>query len=142
MAEVEAYKRTMDRLIEEVWNKQNLDAVPEVFTGDAVMHHGGSEEGGGHDMVGIPAFRDGYMRPTQAAFPDIQHAVKDLLFDGDKVTMRFQGEGTHAGEHLGFAPTGRALRYEGLVIFRMEGALIAEVWVISNMARVLAALQH
>jgi hypothetical protein len=28
-----------------------------------------------------------------------------------------------------------------LVIFRMEGALIAEVWVISNMARVLAAMQ-
>ena len=132
MSDVEAYKRTMGRLIEEVWNKQNLDAVPEVFTEDAIMHHGGSGDCGGHDMVGIPAFRDGYMRPTQAAFPDIQHAVKDLLFDG---------EGTHAGEYLGFAPTGRVLRYEGLVIFRMEGALIAEVWVISNMARVLAESQ-
>ena len=141
MSDVEAYKRTMDRLIEEVWNKQNLDAVPQVFTEGAVMHHGGSSEGGGHDMIGIPAFRDGYMRPTQAAFPDIRHAVKDLLFDGDKVVMRFQGEGTHAGEYIGFAPTNKVLRYEGLVIFRMEGELIAEVWVISNMARVLATLK-
>jgi predicted ester cyclase len=141
MSDVAAYTRTMDRLIEEVWNKQNLDAVPEVFTEGAVMHHGGSGDCGGHDMIGIADFRDSYMRPTQAAFPDIQHAVKDLLFDGDKVVMRFQGEGTHEGEYLGFAPTGKVLRYEGLVIFRMEGALIAEVWVISNMARVLAALQ-
>ena len=141
MSDVEAYKRTMDRLIEEVWNKQNLDAVPQVFTEGAVMHHGGSGECGGHDMIGIPAFRDGYMRPTQAAFPDIQHAVKDLLFDGDKVVMRFQGEGTHEGEYIGFAPTNKVMRYEGLVIFRMEGELIAEVWVISNMARVLAALK-
>ena len=141
MSDVEAYKRTMDRLIEEVWNKQNLDAVPQVFTEGAVMHHGGSSEGGGHDMIGIPAFRDGYMRPTQAAFPDIRHAVKDLLFDGDKVVMRFQGEGTHEGEYIGFAPTNRFMRDEGLVIFRMEGELIAEVWVISNMARVLAAVK-
>jgi predicted ester cyclase len=67
--------------------------------------------------------------------------VKDLLFDGDKVVMRFQGEGTHEGEYIGFAPTNRFMRYEGLAIFRMEGELIAEVWVISNMARVLAALK-
>jgi predicted ester cyclase len=81
------------------------------------------------------------MRPTQAAFPDIQRRVMDLLFDGDKVVMRFQGEGTHKGEYLGFAPTNKPMRYEGLVIFRMEGELIAEVWVISNMARVLATLK-
>jgi predicted ester cyclase len=141
MSDIETYRRTMERLIEEIWNQQNLDVVPEVFTEDAVMHHGGSGDCGGHDMIGIPAFRDGYMRPTQAAFPGIQHKVKDLLFDGDKVVMRFQGEGRHEGEYLGFAPTNRVLRYEGLVIFRMEGALIAEVWVISNMARVLAAMQ-
>ncbi len=141
MSDVVAYKRTMDRLIEEVWNQRKLEVVPEIFTQDAVMHHGGTEECGGHDMIGIPAFRDGYMRPTQAAFPGIQHKVLDLLFDGNKVTMRFQGEGWHEGEYLGFAPTNRVLRYEGLVIFRMEGVQIAEVWVISNMARVLAAMQ-
>jgi predicted ester cyclase len=141
MSDIETYRQTMERLIEEIWNQQNLDVVSEVFTEDAVMHHGGSGDCGGHDMIGIPAFRDGYMRPTQAAFPDIQHRVLDLLFDGDKVVMRFQGEGTHMGEYLGFAPTDKTLRYEGLVIFRMEGALIAEVWVISNMARVLAAMQ-
>ncbi len=141
MSDVEAYRRTMGRLIEEVWNKQNLDAVPQVFTEGAVMHHGGSGECGGHDMIGIPAFRDGYMRPTQIAFPDIRHAVKDLLFDGDKVVMRFHGEGTHEGDYIGFAPTHKVTRYEGIAIFRMEGELIAEVWVVSNMARVLAALQ-
>jgi len=141
MSDVEAYKRTMERLVEEVWNKKNLDAVPQVFTQTAVMHHGGSGDRGGHDMVGIPAFREGYMRPTQSAFPDIQHEIKDLLFDGDKVVMRFHGEGTHAGEFLGFAPTDKVVRYEGIAIFRMAGERIAEVWVLSNFAKCLAALQ-
>jgi predicted ester cyclase len=142
MSDVEAYKRTMERLVEEVWNNKNLDAVPQVFTRDAVMHHGGSGEWGGHDMAGIPAFRDGYMRQTQTAFPDIRHDVQDLMIDGGKVVMRFHGEGTHAGEFLGLAPTNKVVRYEGIAIFRMEGELIAEVWVVSNFAKCLAALQE
>ncbi len=42
---------------------------------------------------------------------------------------------------IGFAPTDKVLRYEGIAIFRMEGERIAEVWAISNMARVLAAMK-
>ena len=51
-------------------------------------------------------------------------------------------EGTDAGTYDGVAPTNKVLRYEGLVIFRMEGERIAEVWVISNWARRFAALQE
>jgi len=142
MSNTDAYRRTMDLLIDEVWNKANLDILPEVFTEDAVMHHGGEEDGGGHDMVGIAAFREDYMQPTHAAFPGIRHWIKDLLFDGDKVTLRFQGEGTHAGPLDGVAPTHKVLRYEGLAIFRMEGPLIAEIWVVSSWATQFAALQE
>ncbi len=141
MSDTEAYRRCMNMLIDDIWNKANLDILPQVFTENAVMHHGGEEDGGGSDMVGISAFRDDYMRPTHAAFPGIQHCVKDLLFDGDKVSMRFQGEGTHAGAYNGVAPTNTLLRYEGIANFRMEGERIAEVWVQSNWGQQFAALQ-
>ena len=140
MTNTQAYERTMGRLIEEVWNGKNLNILAEVFTEDAAMHHSGPQDRGGHDMHGIAAFREGYMRPTQTAFPDIQHQVKDLLFDGDKVVMRFHGEGTHKGEFLGIKPTNKVMRYEGIAIFRMQGTRIAEVWVHSNAAKQLAAL--
>lgn len=140
MANAEAYKRTMDRLVEEVWNRKNLSILAEVFTGDATMHHGGPHDRGGHDLHGIPEFREGYMRPTQTAFPDIQHEIKELLFDGDKVAMRFHGEGTHEKEFMGVAATNKVMRYEGIAIFRMEETRIAEVWVHSNAAKQLAAL--
>ncbi len=141
MTNAEAYRRTMDRLIEEVWNAKDLSILVEVFTEDATMHHSGSHDRGGHEMKGIAEFREGYMRPTQTAFPDIQHEIKDLLFDGDKVVMRFHGAGTHKGEFMGVAPTNKVMRYEGIAIFRMEGARIAEVWVHSNAAKQLAALR-
>jgi len=137
----EDYRRTLDRLIGEVWNKKNLDILDEVFTEDAVMHRGGPGDRGGEEMHGIPAFLTGYLRPTQAAFPDIQHEAKDLLFDGDKVTMRFHGEGTHKEEFMGIKATNKTMRYEGIAIFRMEGTRIAEIWVHSSAAKQIAALQ-
>jgi predicted ester cyclase len=137
----EEYRRTLNRLIEEVWNQKNLDILSEVFTEDAVMHRGGPEDRGGEEMKGIPAFLAGYLRPTQAAFPDIQHEAKDLLFDGDRVTMRFHGEGTHKEEFGGIKATNKTMRYEGIAIFRMEGTRIAEIWVHSSAAKQIAALQ-
>ena len=75
------------------------------------------------------------------AFPDIQHEAKDLLFDGDRVTMRFDGEGTHKEEFAGIKATNKTMRYEGIAIFRMEGSRIAEIWVHSSAAKQIAALQ-
>ena len=130
----------MEHLVEEVWNRRNLDAVPGCFVPGAVMHHGGPGDRGGHDMEGIPAFREGYMRPTQAAFPDLHHTIEEMVIEGDRVALRFHGEGTHEGELAGVAPTHKRMRYEGIALFRMEGHLIAEVWVHSSAAKVIAAL--
>ena len=65
--ENEAYKKTMDRLVEDVWNSQNLDILPEVFTENAEMHLGGLD----YNLKGIPNIREKYIRPTLIAFPDI-----------------------------------------------------------------------
>jgi len=142
MSNIEAHRQTMNRLIEGVWNGQNLDIMPEVFTENAIMHHGGPDDWGGHDMVGINEFREGYVRPTQAAFPDMNHQVEDLLFDGQKVVMRFHGKGTHRGEFMEISATNKEMYYEGIAIFRMENTRIAEVWVHSNAAKQLTALQN
>jgi hypothetical protein len=36
----EDYRRTLDRLVGEVWNRKNLEILSEVFTEDAIMHRG------------------------------------------------------------------------------------------------------
>ena len=139
--EKEAYKKTMNRLVEDVWNKQNLAILPEVFTENAVLHDGGTSEIGGQDLKGIPDFRENYMRTAMKAFPDIQHEVTNLFIDGNKIAMRFKGQGIHKGEFYGVAATNKMLRYEGIAIFKMEGNRIAEVWTNSNFGKQLAALE-
>ena len=53
---------------------------------------------------------ENYIRPTQVAFADFHHVADYLLFDGNKVTMRFQGVGTQKGEFDGFSPSNKVLR--------------------------------
>lgn len=124
----EAFKKTMNRLIEDVWNNQNLDVLAEVFTENVKMHLGGLD----FNLQGIPEVREKYIQPTFDAFPDIQHGYDKLLIDSDMVAMMFWGKGTHKGEYDGVPPTNKVLRYRGMAFFRMEGNRIAEVWTHSN----------
>ncbi|MFV1977206.1 MAG: ester cyclase [Candidatus Scalindua sp.] len=134
----EAYKKTMDRLIEDVWNNQNLDILDEVFTEDAVLHIGGLE----YNLKGIPEFREKYMRATMIAFPDIKHSYDKLIMEGDMIAMMFYGEGTHKEEYDGIPATNKVLRYRGMAFFRMEGNRIAEVWTHSNWATQFSKLNN
>jgi steroid delta-isomerase-like uncharacterized protein len=132
----EAYQKTMDRLIEEVWNNQNLDILAEVFTEDAELHLGGLE----YNLKGIPNFRENYMRATMNAFPDIQHGYDQLIVEGNRIAMMFYGEGTHRGEYDGIPATNKVLRYRGMAFFKMEDNRIAEVWTHSNWGTKFAKL--
>jgi predicted ester cyclase len=126
----ETYKITMNRLIEDVWNNQNLTILPEVFTEDAEMHLGGLD----YNLKGIPVFKKEYMEATFFAFPDIKHGYDMLLIDGNMIAMSFYGEGTHKNEYDGIPATNNVLKYRGMAFFRMEGNRIAEVWTHSNWA--------
>ena len=65
-------------------------------------------------------------RQWRTAFPDLHFEIVDLLAEGDKVLTRWVLTGTHRGEFLGIAPTGKAIRVEGMSLDRIEGGLVAE----------------
>lgn len=62
------------------------------------------------------------------AFPDIHVAVEDVIAEGDKVVTRNTVTGTHQGEYRGLAPTGIAVRYNEIFIFRFTDGRIVEIW--------------
>jgi predicted ester cyclase len=62
------------------------------------------------------------------AYPDLRVTVEDLIEEGDKVVARNTVTGTHQGEYLGIAPTGRAVTYKEIFICRFVEGRIAEIW--------------
>ena len=54
--------------------------------------------------------------------------VDDLVAEGDRVVARVTMSGTHRGEYAGMPGSGRAVRAEGIEIFRIARGKIAEGW--------------
>lgn len=55
----------------------------------------------------------------EAAFPRYEMIGEDLIVDGDKVVLRFSWRGTHQGNFMGIAATGRKIDVPGIIIYRL-----------------------
>jgi predicted ester cyclase len=61
-------------------------------------------------------------------YPDLQVRVEELIEEGDKVVSRNTVTGTHRGEYMGLAPTGKSVTYNEIFIFRFANDRIVETW--------------
>jgi predicted ester cyclase len=116
----EENKATVRRLMDEVWNQGNLDAIDEGLAPDFVNHDA---------PPGLPSDREGFKQLAvmyKAAFPDMHLHVEDQLAEGDMVVSRWSAHGTHQGELMGIAPTGKEVTVTGIDIDRFEGGQIVE----------------
>jgi steroid delta-isomerase-like uncharacterized protein len=82
-------------------------------------------------LPGLPAIegREAFKRGLaewQAAFPDWEISIEELIAEGDKVAGRWRCRGTHRGPLMGIAPTGRRVSWTANDIFRIEAGRIAE----------------
>jgi steroid delta-isomerase-like uncharacterized protein len=110
------------RLIEEAFNRGNLSAIDEVVSDDFVGHDAlTGDQDNEASKQSIAAYRD--------AFPDIHIAIDDIFASGDKVVLRWSGQGTFEKEMMGLQPThqtGDPVR--GITIDRYEGRKLVESW--------------
>jgi predicted ester cyclase len=61
-------------------------------------------------------------------YPDIHLTVEDLIGEGDKVVGRTTVTGTHRGEFMGVAPTGKSVTYNEMFMFRFAAGRVVETW--------------
>jgi predicted ester cyclase len=63
-----------------------------------------------------------------SAFPDIRFTLEDMVAEGDKVVYRASARGTHKGEFMGIAPTGKHVTFTSIVISRIANGKFQEDW--------------
>src|SRR5215218_9453322 len=62
------------------------------------------------------------------AFPDWHEEIVQLIAEGDTVAGRFKCSGTHCGEFLGEAPTGKRMEVEEVFFLRVENGKFVDFW--------------
>ena len=66
------------------------------------------------------------------AFPDLNHDIKDIVAEGDKVAVRLSVSGTHKNEFQGIAATGRKLSLEEMAFLIIIDGRITQGWITSD----------
>ena len=117
----------------EVISQNRLDRVEEIIAPDEVDHA---------LPPGIPSGLEGVKQLftlLHTAFPDLQIEIEDLIAEGDKVVGRVTARGTHQGEFMGIAPTGKPVSFNAIDVVRIGSGKIVERW---SQADSLALLQQ
>jgi steroid delta-isomerase-like uncharacterized protein len=122
----EGNKQFMQRFVEEVINKKNVDAVDQLVAEDFVEHVPFPGQGPGRE--GLKHVISTFL----SAFPDIQWILEEQIAEGQKVVSRFTMTGTHYGEFLGIPPTGRSAKVWGVVIDVVKDGKFAESRIIMD----------
>jgi len=127
-------KALMRRFYEELWSKGNLEAIPELLAEDFVDHETPVGETSGREALA------GLVVSWRTGFPDMTETVEDLISEGDKVVGRFLMRGTHRGEFMGIAPTGRTVAMRGIDVVRFADGKISEFWYAEQMLELMQQL--
>jgi predicted ester cyclase len=68
----------------------------------------------------------------RSAFPDWREETVELVAEGDAVAGRFKCAGTHRGEFLGEAPTGKRMEVEEVFFLRAEDGKFVDFWALED----------
>ena len=104
----ESNKLVVQRYIEEVINGGKLELIDTFFAPDM------------RERV------RGFLTGSNDPFPDGREEIQDLVAEGNMVMARWIFHGTHQGEFMGIAPTGKPVEITGYGTYRFENEQI--VW--------------
>jgi predicted ester cyclase len=81
-----------------------------------------------------------YNTAAHNAFPDLRFTLEDIVAEVDKVVYRASATGTHKGEFMGIASTGKRVTFTSIVISRIADGKFQEDWESFDGAYVLQQL--
>jgi predicted ester cyclase len=115
--------RVVRRWFEDIFTRGDLSVVDEIVAEDFVAH-GPGDHPGSH---GAEAFKD-WLRWYRATFTDPEWTVHDVIVAGDRIVARYSGKTTYRGGLLDIPSADQRVTESGILIYRVEGAKVKEIW--------------
>jgi predicted ester cyclase len=119
-------KNMVYRYYREVWNHGNLSVINQVFAANHIAHHAINQFD--TPLTGRQGIRQ-LVTAFRAALPDLILTVEDMVGQWNKVAVRFTIQGTHQGELVGFAPTGKPVTLSGMMLHHIAKKKFTDTWI-------------
>jgi predicted ester cyclase len=120
--------KVVEDFYQRIWNDENLDAAAELLKPEFSFR--GSL---GKEMWGREAFKD-YVRSVRAALADYQCEILSCVAAASQAFAKMCFSGRHVAAFRGYEPTGKLIQWLGAALFRFEDSMIAELWVLGDLA--------
>jgi C-1 hydroxylase len=133
---VEANKVVIRTFIE-AWNGGDFERLGDLMDEKCILTVGSQTFACG------PSVTRGIAAHWRNGFPDYHFHLEDMIAEGDRVVARMPFTGTQTGPVLDIPPTGRKVRVNEIVFFRVVEGKIVEAWEVYDeigMRRQLGAL--
>ena len=115
-------KKIIKQILEEPW-KGNWTVIDEYVAPGFIGHDPAIPE----PIRGIEGIKANFQMYIDG-FADARITVDEQIAEGDIVATRWTGRGTHSGEIMGIAPTGKEVTVSGMTISKLEGGKVIEEW--------------
>src|SRR5205085_3520759 len=113
-------KNIVRRLLEEVFNNNNLSVADELIANNYTYRE---------PTIGEKRGREGFrelVTTYKTAFPDAKMTINDQVAEGDRVVTRWTATGTQRGELFGTPPTNRNVTVQGVIVSRITNGKVTE----------------
>lgn len=117
----EVNKALMQRYIE-AWNTWNFALMDEIVASDFSVRAFGRAE-----VKGLEALKQ-LATVSRSIFPDGRFTVESIIAEGDLVAIHWSWRGTHQGEYMSLAATGKQVTETGTSFYRIAGGKIVGMW--------------
>jgi predicted ester cyclase len=126
----------VEAFYEGIWNVGDLAAIPELLALEFAFR--GSL---GSEMRGHKPFED-YVCLVRASLSNYRCEILDCVTEGDRAFAKMRFSGFHSGPFRGYQPTGKPVQWLGAALFRFDRGVIAELWVLGDLAGLDHVLQN
>jgi len=127
-------KELLGRFYDEVWVKQNVDAIDEFMAPDFVDHTDPPASGSARDALKLVAgvFRD--------SCTEVSLKLDSVLADGDDAAAFWTMEWTQHGNFFGMPADGERLMLQGAHFYRIRNGELSEIWHAEDYVRLYGSL--
>jgi steroid delta-isomerase-like uncharacterized protein len=112
-------KAVCRRHYEEVLTNKQLGVVDEIYADQITYGDGQSMPREQFKMIA---------KASTIAFPDLRVTIHAQIAEGDYVVTRWSATGTHLGDFMGNAPTGKAVHIKAIHIHEVVDSRICHLW--------------
>ena len=130
----ETNKALLRRFVEELVNQGNMAVAPELVAPDFL------------ELDPFPGQAPGRagliesMERLRTAFPDLTWRIEEMVAEGETVASLNSWSGTHRGEFLGMAPTGRRVSISCMIFDTYEDGKLKKSRLMMNVLSLLQQL--